>query len=63
MKLERYSNESKMFQEITTSKLQGQQAGQFNFYRYEGLCLGTKAENHCEGLPQFFLQNFRTATF
>ena len=52
-----------MFQEITTSKLQGQQAAQFNFYRYEGLCLGTKAENHCEGLPQFFLQNFRTATF
>ena len=39
-----YSNQSKIFQEITASKLQGQHATQFS--RYEGLCPVTKTEIH-----------------
>ena len=39
-----YSNQSRIFQEITTLKFQGQQASQFTFGRYEGLCPATKTE-------------------
>ena len=41
-----YSNQSRIFQEITTLKFQGQQASQFTFCRYEGLCPATKSEIH-----------------
>ena len=38
MKQERYSNESKIFWEITASKFQRQHAAQFTLSRYEVLC-------------------------
>ena len=41
-----YSNQSKIFQEITTLKFQGQHASQSNFCRHEGLYPGTKTEIH-----------------
>ena len=41
-----YSNQSRIFQEISTLKFQGQHASQSNFYRHEGLCPATKTEIH-----------------
>ena len=41
-----YSNQSRIFQEITTLKFQGQHASQSNFCRHEGLCPATKTEIH-----------------
>ena len=38
-----YNNQSKIFREISASKLQGQHAAQF---RYDGLCSATKTEIH-----------------
>ena len=51
-----YSNQSKIFREISASKFQGEHAAQF---RYGGPCSVTKTEIHRE----CFLQNFRTASF
>ena len=48
MKQKRYSNQSKIFREITASKIQEQHAAQFNFRRYEGLCPATKTEYHTQ---------------
>ena len=39
-----YSNQSRIFKEITTLKLQVQHASQSNFCRHEGLCPATKTE-------------------
>ena len=39
-----YSNQSRIFQEITTLKFQGQHASQSDFCRHEGLCPATKTE-------------------
>ena len=55
-----YSNQSKIFQEITASKFQGQHATQFN--RYEGLCPATKTEILC-GFSNEILQSFRATSF
>ena len=41
-----YSNQSRIFQEITTLKFQGQHAPQSNFCRHEGLSPATKTEIH-----------------
>ena len=41
-----YSNQSQIFQEITTLKFQGQHVSQSNFCRHEGLYPGTKIEIH-----------------
>ena len=41
-----YSNQSRIFQEITTLKFQGQHASQSTSCRYEGLCPATKTEIH-----------------
>ena len=41
-----YSNQSKIFQEITTLKFQGRHASKSNFCRNEGLCPTTKTEIH-----------------
>ena len=41
-----YSNQSRIFQEITTLKFQGQYASHSNFCRHEGLCPATKTEIH-----------------
>ena len=54
------SSQSKTFQEITASELQGQHATLFN--GYEGLCPATKAEMH-RGFSNGILQNFRKASF
>ena len=51
-----YSNQSKIFREISASKFQGEHAAQF---RYSGPCSVAKTEIH----HGCFLQNFRTATF
>ena len=43
-----YSNQSRIFQEITTLKFQGQYASQSNLCRHEVLCPATKTEiNRC----------------
>ena len=55
-----YSNQSKIFQEITASKFQGQHATQFN--RFEGLCLATKADIQ-RGFSNEILRKFRAASF
>ena len=39
-----YSNQSRIFQQITTLKFQGQHASQSNFCRYKILCPATKTE-------------------
>ena len=39
-----YSNQSRIFQQITTLKFQGQHASQSNFCRHEGLCPAAKTE-------------------
>ena len=41
-----YSNQSRIFQEITTLKFQGQHASKSSFCRHEGLCPTTKTEIH-----------------
>ena len=41
-----YSIQSRIFQEITTLKFQGQHAPQSNFCRHEGLSPATKTEIH-----------------
>ena len=41
-----YSNQSRIFQEITTLKFQGQHASKSSFCRYEDLCPTTKTEIH-----------------
>ena len=41
-----YSNQSRIVQEITTLKFQGQHAPQSSFCRHEGLYPGTKTEIH-----------------
>ena len=46
MKQKRCNNQSQIFREITASKFEGQHVPQFSFYRYEGLCHGTKTEIH-----------------
>ena len=56
MKQKRYSNQSKIFREITASKIQEQHAAQFNFRRYEGLCPATKTEYHTQQ-PFFVFQD------
>ena len=56
-----YSNQWKIFWEITALKFQGQHAAQFNFNRYEGLCPPTKHKSTA-GVSDGILQNFRTAT-
>ena len=55
-----YSNQLKIFWEISASKFQGQHATQFS--RYEGLCPATKTEIHC-GFSNGILQKFRAASF
>ena len=55
-----YSNQLKIFWEISASKFQGQHATQLS--RYEGLCPATKTEIHC-GFSNGILQNFRAASF
>ena len=42
-----YSNQSRIFREITVSKFQGQHAAQFSFRRYEDLCPAAKTKIHC----------------
>ena len=54
------SNQSKIFREITASKIQGQHATQFN--RYEGQYAATKTEIH-RGFFNGTLRNFRSASF
>ena len=61
-KQERYSNQSKVFQEITASKFLGHHAAQFNCCRSEGLCPATKTEIHL-GIFHGILGSFRTVTF
>ena len=51
-----YSNQSKIFREITASKFHGQHATQFSFCRYE-------KQKPTVGVSNGSLQNFRTATF
>ena len=57
-----YSNQSKIFREITASKFQGQHAEQFNFCRYEAICPAAKTEIH-RRFSNGVLRDFRTATF
>ena len=57
-----YSNQSKIFREITASKFQGQHAEQFNFYRYEVICPATKTEIH-RRFSNGILRDSRTANF
>ena len=56
-----YSNQWKIFREITALKFQGKHAAQFNFCRYEGLCPPTKHKS-AASVSDEILQNFRTAT-
>ena len=49
-----YSNQSKISQEITASKFQGQHAVPFNICRYEGLCPATKTKIHSGYFPRNF---------
>ena len=57
-----YSNQSKIFREITASKFQGQHAEQFNFCRCEVICPAAKTEIHSR-FSNGVLRDFRTATF
>ena len=54
MKQERYSNQSKIFQEITASKFQEKHAVKFNSSSYEGLCPESKTEIHQVFSMKFF---------